>query len=879
MRGLADTRLQRGPPSVTGPVGMRRQLSANDDSLLLGTPTPLHAMKSRSQISQSNSAPAAESLLSLHPVDDFDVSVLAQTAREELIPGGDLVETLKRLRNLNRKATLMPLSEQPDEVSIQWADDHNGQLVARLQLERTLHAQLEHVTSLEKDMDDTQRHELNQLRKKADQEEAELVEEMAQLTQGYRKLRADAVPDVSTSMKFQAIGARRRVSARQVGSQPGEPVATAVGLVAVGATRQTNQGTHVEGVEQVDSSGDRSADSTALPPRSFSGRSFKMDLPPPPASPLRAEPSRPPAEHELSTETRVSLESPDEAPPAHSSGRLALTDAPSPPANLELEMEESAESLGVEATPDRQSSSSPSGSPLPRYLQVELHEGAQKMLLSPGSTKLRVSPSSAAENQQYAPQNSAVRSAQYSEYPRSVQGTLVYAEHAKDLMPSTTSAMVSQPPGVDVPAAIDNIAGEQGQQGPGLTQESPGQLFDRARALLQQSDAAERTGSLAVPASSAGASADVHGSKHSPSLVAASSYNRPGVSLHWSRSDSAGAPAKPSPRSGTPPRRLAHGGSGSTVARNQIRSPMPIRTTDASRIRDRAERLSDRFERRQQEPDNRGGEVDKRDTFSLPEHAKANPATSLVAPRHAVVATVKMSHRDPGTKDLKHESAAPGVKLNFTKNPGSMRAKSPVTIRTGLRDQGQSTAAQHAPSNTYSAPRRIGTLDRQGATSSRGVPFPAGRRTAMFASADVVRRGLSPVRVRFLGESPRERNERLSMSGRSDTTEFSERILRQTSSTLSFEDPRLLKPAERPVSIASQEGDNSLRSGAGVLERLRIGIECGDLDSAIYSWDAQAEQQSEAQSEQQSEQQRLASGPLQFAQRIAARAGSQPGLR
>ena len=80
------------------------------------------------------------------------------------------------------------------------------------------------------------------------------------------------------------------------------------------------------------------------------------------------------------------------------------------------------------------------------------------------------------------------------------------------------------------------------------------------------------------------------------------------------------------------------------------------------------------------------------------------------------------------------------------------------------------------------------------------------------------------------------------------------------------------------VTNASQEGDNGLRSGAGVLERLRIGIETGDLDSAIYSWDAEAEQRL-AQSEQPNKQQQLVSGPLQFAERIVARSGSAPRLR
>lgn len=786
-------------------------------------------------------------MLYLHPADDFDESVLAQTAREELTPGGDLVETLKRLRNLNRAAELMPLCEQPDEVSKQWADDHNNQLVARLQLERTLHAQLDHITRLEMSTDAAQSRELKQLQEKADKEEAELAEAMAQLTQSYRKLRSDAVVETSAKMKFKAIGARSRVSGRQEGAEVGEPLASSM---ASGATL-----------------------TTALPLRSFSGRSFKMDLPPPPSSPLRAEAARSPTMHELDAETRVLPADPGGRQPAHSPEKLTLPDAPLPPANLEAEMKAIAEPLGVEAMPARQSTSAPSdsGSPLPRYLQVELHEGAQKMLCP--DDKPRVSPPAAAEKQQHTTENSAFPSARYSHYPPSVQTTVAYAEHAGELMPSTTSAMMNH--AVDVPVAVDEIA-ERRQPQPGMTQDSSGQLLHRARTLLQHSDTVERTSSVAALADSAG----VHGPKHPYLPGATSSYSRPGMTPHGNSSDSISAPAKPSPRSSTPPRRRVNGGAGSSVP---VRSPARIRARDASRIRDRAERLSDRFEQRQQESHSYVSEVGN-DTFSLHEYAKLNPATSLgsAAPRGAVVATVKPSHRDPGTRDLEQQAAPVGFRLNFGKldaKQSSMRAKSPVTIRTGPREQTQSITTQSALSDTYSASTRIGTLDRLGVMSSQhGVLLPASRRGAMLASAEMVKRGPSPVRVRFLGESPRERDERLSMSGRSYTPEFSGRILQQAgSTTLSFEDPRLLKRAERAASIASQEGDSGLHSGAGVLERLRIGIESGDLDSAIYSWDAKAERP-DWQHEQRSEQLRSVSGPLQFAQRIVARAGSAPQM-
>ena len=201
-----------------------------------------------------------------------DESSLAQTVREELAPGGDLVESLKRLRNLNREAALLPVSEQPDGLSVHWARQHNKQLVERLQLERTLHTQLDQISSLERGMDDAQRRELGRLRKKADEEEAELAEAMAQLTHSFRQLRADAVAGASAKLTPKASNTRES-SAQQAGETPDEPRAA---------------------------SGSR--DAARL--NTVSRLSFKMDLPPPPPPTppkSRSESLSPPAnlEHDL----------------------------------------------------------------------------------------------------------------------------------------------------------------------------------------------------------------------------------------------------------------------------------------------------------------------------------------------------------------------------------------------------------------------------------------------------------------------------------------------------------------------------------------------------------------------------------------------------
>jgi len=100
----------------------------------------------------------------------------------------------------------------------------------------------------------------------------------------------------------------------------------------------------------------------------------------------------------------------------------------------------------------------------------------------------------------------------------------------------------------------------------------------------------------------------------------------------------------------------------------------------------------------------------------------------------AVVASVsvRMSHRfDPEEHALRQhqqqqqeEDRAPsGVKLHFGGTEQQQgRAKSPVTVRAPSRDtQHRGIVAARALDNTYSAPRPISTLDRLGATTSRGV--------------------------------------------------------------------------------------------------------------------------------------------------------------
>jgi hypothetical protein len=500
-----------------------------------------------------------------------DLTPLEQTVIE-LRQAGGLVDSLEVLRGMNKHEKLLPhLGSEELKISPEWAARHNEQIVEQLQLERTLHEQLDAVTAVEQRTEASARQQLQQVWDKVAKDEEELSKRMAHLTNSHRAAAFETAVALRAKLAEQPEEAAKHEAARSAAPQPvlgGSPTIAwtlspdAQGgisseprmLIGVDTTHNGRADTLL-----LDSNGDGVVDSVVVPLRSVSGPSFAMALPPPP--PLSQKPP-PPESESLAT-----------VQPAHLL-----------PANLEMQPSSGTEPASAphqSSSGSRQggggggggSSSSSSRSPLPRYLQVETSGGTQRFLLQEDGIEVTIrgaqadgGAASAGRGVGEPMPTEAAAAAAAAAWP----GAEISMQQAQQQQQQAQQQQQQQQAGLE-PGAGAGAGAEEGGGG--------GNLTEKAMALLEYSDAVDQQAAAAAsshPADTGGSGSGSGGvdwagkeeettvKKRPPPYVPAFDSSPAAAAVRERRPLSSPSRA-PSLRSATPPKRRVHGGGGGSI--------------------------------------------------------------------------------------------------------------------------------------------------------------------------------------------------------------------------------------------------------------------------------------------------------------------------
>ena len=526
-----------------------------------------------------------------------DLTPLEQTVIE-LRQAGGLVDSLEVLRGMNKHEKLLPhLGSEELKISPEWAARHNEQIVEQLQLERTLHEQLDAVTAVEQRTEASARQQLQQVWDKVAKDEEELSKRMAHLTNSHRAAAFETAVALRAKLAEQPEEAAKHEAARSAAPQPvlgGSPTIAwtlspdAQGgisseprmLIGVDTTHNGRADTLL-----LDSNGDGVVDSVVVPLRSVSGPSFAMALPPPPTTttptqagtgpklkqqPVRRKPPPPPLSQK--------------PPPPESESLATVQPAHLLPANLEMQPSSGTEPASAphqSSSGSRQggggggggSSSSSSRSPLPRYLQVETSGETQRFLLQEDGIEVTIrgaqadgGAASAGRGVGEPMPTEAAAAAAAAAWP----GAEISMQQAQQQQQQAQQQQQQQQAGLE-PGAGAGAGAEEGGGG--------GNLTEKAMALLEYSDAVDQQAAAAAsshPADTGGSGSGSGGvdwagkeeettvKKRPPPYVPAFDSSPAAAAVRERRPLSSPSRA-PSLRSATPPKRRVHGGGGGSI--------------------------------------------------------------------------------------------------------------------------------------------------------------------------------------------------------------------------------------------------------------------------------------------------------------------------